>query len=61
MNLIIKINLDTAALKDSMDHEIRTILHAVASFVTSFGPDQVNGLHLRDSKGNTVGTVEVTE
>jgi len=60
MDLIIRINLDNAAFEDDPEKELEHIFEQVYA----------NGKHfipawyfkpLRDSNGNTVGTVEVTE
>jgi hypothetical protein len=66
MNIRIEINCESAAFADHYaGNELATILHNLT--VKLIGRDEdrvleeVNGLRLRDSNGNTVGRVWVTK
>ncbi len=64
MNLIIKINLDNAAFEDKPEAELENCFEQV---YLGLNPSSLNmtwmtqpEFNLRDSNGNTVGTVVVT-
>ena len=57
MELIIKINLDNAAFEDDPEAELENIFEQVNKL--NIGRPEV--WQVRDSNGNTVGTVEVKD
>ena len=57
MELIIRINLDNAAMQDNIEYELKRIGENIASDVA----DGETGGNIRDSNGNRVGHFEVLE
>lgn len=57
MELVIRINLDSAAMQDNIEYELRRIGESIASDVADY---ETHG-RIRDSNGNRVGCFEVLE
>lgn len=65
MQVTITINCDNAAFGDtdeSRGYELRDILESLAERLSRYGFDEsYNNLKIRDSNGNTVGQLTITE
>ena len=61
MKLIIKIDLDNAAFEDDLESELDSLLLQVQDKLETVKTFAAQLFVLRDSNGNQVGSVEVTE
>lgn len=58
MNLIIKIDLDNDAFQENPEAELENIFEQIYKRVPGYTPQ---GFSVRDTNGNTAGTVEVVD
>jgi len=61
MQITVVINCDNAAFEDDPGNELENIFLWLSADASNAGRDlsKLNGLQIRDSNGNTVGTVKV--
>ena len=61
MKIKIEFNADNAAFEDNLSLEIREVLERAANVAVSLVTGDGGYCGLRDSNGNSIGTVEVVE